>query len=255
MIEVRDLSFFYKVNYPIFSNFNWGTDSGDRWSVIGPSGCGKTTLLYLLAGLYFPFSGEIRVSDEPILKARLSTGLILQEYGLLPWANVFDNASLGLRIRHANAQRIQKTVSEWLFRLNLDNVVNRYPAELSGGQRQRVAIARTLAIEPDILLMDEPFGSLDALTREDMQNLIISLWEKVTSTIILVTHNIEEAVLLGKKILVLGHSPNTKAVIINNPDSGYKEYRNSPDFVNKCQELRTMVENTTRNNAHDLAER
>lgn len=244
MIEIKDICFSYKTSQLVFCNFSWCVNSGDTWSVIGPSGCGKTTLLYLLAGLYLPTSGEIQVNGSALLKPRLSTGLILQDYGLLPWANAFDNVSLGLKIRRLDRQKMRETTSEWLTRLGIDAFADRYPVELSGGQRQRVAIARTLALEPDILLMDEPFGSLDALTREDMQNLTISLWEKVTSTIILVTHNIEEAVLLGKKILVLNHPPNKRAVIMNNPGSGYPEYRNSPEFVEKCQELRGLVEHS-----------
>jgi len=178
----------------------------------------------------------------------------LQDYGLLPWATAFDNISLGLKIRRLDSRKVTQVTREWLSRLNIDAVSDHYPAELSGGQRQRVAIARTLALEPDLLLMDEPFASLDALTREDLQILTIRLWKDVPSTIILVTHNIEEAVFLGKRIMVLKHPPNTEPVIIENPGSGYPEYRDTPDFTARCKEVRELVECNVRSQGRGKAE-
>ena len=247
MVKVDRLCFSYQREAPIFLNFNWSIARGERWSVIGPSGCGKTTLLYLLAGLCPLTSGKINIDGSPLLEPRISTGLILQDYGLLPWATAFDNISLGLKIRRLNSQKVVQITREWLSRLDIAAVSDHYPAELSGGQRQRVAIARTLALEPDLLLMDEPFASLDALTREDLQNLVISLWESVPSTIVFVTHNIEEAVFLGKRIMILKHPPNTEPIIIENHNSGYSEYRDTPDFVEKCKEVRELVERSASN--------
>ena len=241
MVEIERLCFSYHQESPIFLNFDWSVAQGERWSVIGPSGCGKTTLLYLLAGLRLPASGKININGSPLIKPRVSTGLILQDYGLLPWATAFDNISLGLKIRGLGDGKVAQITREWLSRLGIDAVSSHYPVELSGGQRQRVAIARTLALEPDLLLMDEPFASLDALTREELQNLTISLWESLSSTIILVTHNIEETVFLGKRIMVLEHPPNTKPIIIENPGSGYSEYRKMPDFTERCKEVRKLV--------------
>ena len=243
MIEIERLCFSYQKGPPIFTDFNWSIAQGEMWSVIGPSGCGKTTLLYLLAGLYLPISGKISIDDRPLVKPRLSTGLILQDYGLLPWRTAIDNVALGLRIRGLNGNRVIEIARRWLSKLDICAMSGHYPAELSGGQRQRVAIARTLALEPDLLLMDEPFASLDALTREDLQNLIIELQTSVSPTMImiLVTHNIEEAVFLGKKIMVLEHPPNTKPVIVENPESGYSEYRRMPSFTQKCKEVRELV--------------
>jgi len=246
MVEIERLCFSYHQESPIFLNFDWSVAQGERWSVIGPSGCGKTTLLYLLAGLRLPASGKININGSPLIKPRVSTGLILQDYGLLPWATAFDNISLGLKIRGLGDGKVAQITREWLSRLGIDAVSSHYPVELSGGQRQRVAIARTLALEPDLLLMDEPFASLDALTREELQNLTISLWESVSSTIILVTHNIEEAVFLGKRIMVLNHPPNTEPIIIDNPGSGYSEYRQMPGFTERCREVRELVEWSTR---------
>ena len=247
MVEIEGLCFSYQTGAPIFTDFNWSIAQAERWSVIGPSGCGKTTLLYLLAGLRLPTSGKINIDGNPLTKPRLSTGLILQDYGLLPWATTFDNISLGLRLRRFSNGKVNQVTGEWLSKLGIDAVSNRYPAELSGGQRQRVAIGRTLALEPDLLLMDEPFGSLDALTREEMQNLMIRLWESMSSTMILVTHNIEEAVFLGKRIMILKHPPNTEPIIIENHNSGYSEYRDTPDFVEKCKEVRELVERSASN--------
>ena len=208
----------------------------------------------MLAGLYLPASGEINIDGRPLPGPRMLTGLILQDYGLLPWATAFDNISLGLKIRRLDSRKVAQVTREWLSRLNIDAVSDHYPAELSGGQRQRVAIARTLALEPDLLLMDEPFASLDALTREDLQILTIRLWQDVPSTIILVTHNIEEAVFLGKRIMVLKHPPNTEPVIIENPSSGYPEYRDTPHFTEKCKEVRGLVECNVRSQGRGKAD-
>ena len=197
----------------------------------GPSGCGKTTLLYLLAGLRTPIKGNITININNSNGHKPLTGLVLQDYGLLPWATAFDNATLGLKIHGVEKKTASRIAHRWLAELGIENVANHYPAELSGGQRQRVAIARTLALEPFLLLMDEPFASLDALTREDSLDLVLNLWKKLDSTMILVTHNIEEAILWGSKILVLGHAPNSNPVVINNIGSGDAEYRNSSDFL------------------------
>ena len=242
MVEIQGLCFSYQQKAPIFVDFNWSIAPGERWSVIGPSGCGKTTLLYLLAGLRLPTSGQINIDGTPLTEPRLSTGLILQDYGLLPWATALDNVSLGLRLRRVDKERRKQITREWLSRLGIDAVSGHYPAELSGGQRQRVAIGRTLVLEPDLLLMDEPFGSLDALTREEMQNLMIGLGESVSSTMVLVTHNIEEAVFLGKRILILKHPPTTEPIIVENRNARNSEYRNVPEFIEKCKEVRELVE-------------
>jgi NitT/TauT family transport system ATP-binding protein len=219
--------------------------------VIGPSGCGKTTLLYLLAGLRAPTGGHILIDGQPLTRPRPHTGLILQDYGLLPWATVGENAAIGLQVRnfygpdgtHAPRDyRPSNEVNPWLQRLGLTAVAGQYPAQISGGQRQRTAIARTLAIQPDLLLMDEPFSSLDALTREDLQDLTLELCAEQKLTLVIVTHAIEEAATLGKKVLVLSLPPNRQPVIVDNPAAGSPGYRQSPAYQSTCQALRTRME-------------
>ncbi len=242
MIALADISFSYPGKPPLFQRFSWQVQDREAWAVIGPSGCGKTTLLYLLAGLRLPSRGQVLVDGTPVVKPRKSTGLILQDYGLLPWATVWDNVLLGLRIRGIQGDGARSGVQGWLDRLGLTEVRDHYPAQISGGQRQRVAIARTLVLDPDLLLMDEPFSSLDALTREGMQNLLIELGLASRMTTILVTHSIEEAVLLGRRILILPGAPNRVPIIIENPAAGRIEYRGEDGYLQMCRRVRANVE-------------
>ncbi|MBN1303111.1 MAG: ATP-binding cassette domain-containing protein [Anaerolineales bacterium] len=247
MIETHSLTFGYPNSPLLFDNFTWQVRQGETWAVIGPSGEGKSTLLALLAGLQKPLSGEIRIEGRPLTRPRPQTGLILQDYGLLPWATVRENAGLGLRVRNfygpdgAHAPRnyhIQTDVTAWLVRLGIQSLADQYPAQISGGQRQRTAIARTLALNPDLLLMDEPFSSLDAVIRDSLQTLTLELCAEQNLTLVLVTHTIEEAAAMGSKILLLGQPPYSKPNIIANPRHGSADFRSSPAFHALCQELR-----------------
>jgi len=249
MISLEALTFRYK-STPVFENFNWQTQYGDSWAILGPSGCGKSTLLGLLAGLRFPTSGKVCIHGETLTRPRPQTGLILQDYGLLPWATVRQNAELGLRIRgfygadgiHAPRDLTLGTnVDTWLDRLGLNAVADKFPSQISGGQRQRTAIARTLALQPDLLLMDEPFSSLDAPTRESLQALTFELAAEQGLTLILVTHSIDEAALLGRKILLLNEPPNQQACIIENRSVGAAGYRESHEYLTLCRELRERM--------------
>lgn len=209
--------------------------------MVGPSGCGKTTLLYLLAGLRRPSRGEIRVQGELLTSPRPATGLILQDYGLLPWATAWDNVALGLKIRGMNRAEMRRRVEEWMVRLGIFELRHKYPAALSGGQRQRVAIARTLTLEPDLLLMDEPFSSLDAFTREDLQGLAVSLLDEGDRASVLVTHDVQEAVFIGRRILALGKPPTRSAVVMKNPYAHRPEYRGSGPFWEMCGRVKAAV--------------
>jgi len=251
MILVDSISFNYPNGEPLFADFTWKVERGEAWAILGPSGCGKSTLLYLLAGLLFPTKGKIQIDGDELTRPRPKNGLILQDYGLLPWATVRQNAELGLRIRgfygpdgtHSPRESIPQTdVTPWLERLGLLEIADSYPSHISGGQRQRTAIARTLVLNPDLLLMDEPFSSLDAPTREGLQNLTLELQEEQNLTLIVVTHNIEEAAILGKKILLLGRPVHRAPTIIQNPHQAGEDYRKSSLYHTLCDDLRVHLE-------------
>ncbi len=251
MIELDSATYAYGHGQPVFREFTWRAERGEAWAVLGPSGCGKTTLLYLLAGLVFPSSGRVLVDGQPLVRPRPQTGLILQDYGLLPWATVRQNIELGLRLRefygpdgrHAPSEALTPiNVDPWLVRLGLEGLQNKYPGKISGGQRQRTAVARTLALHPDLLLMDEPFSSLDAPTRENLQELMLELWNEHRLTMVIVTHAIEEAAILGQKILVLGQPPNRTPRIIENPASLEPGFREFSAYLALCRQLRGLME-------------
>jgi NitT/TauT family transport system ATP-binding protein len=251
VIRLEKLTFAYPNHTPVFEGFDWQAQRGEAWAVLGPSGCGKTTLLYLLAGLRLASSGGVLVDGRPLARPRPHTGLILQDYGLLPWATVRQNAELGLRVRlfygpdgkHAPQDfRPDLDVDPWLERLGLAPIQSNYPGQISGGQRQRTAIARTLALRPDLLLMDEPFSSLDAPTREGLQTLMLELWTEQQLTMVVVTHAIEEAAILGQKILVLGQPPNTHPLVIDNPAAARLDYRDSAEYDALRRKLRHLLE-------------
>lgn len=252
-IELNALSFTYPGRSELFSQFSWQIKRGEAWVVLGPSGCGKTTLLYLLAGLQLPSAGQVSIDGIPVTRPRPLTGLILQDYGLLPWASVAENIRLGLRIRkfygpdglHAPAGPISASEDEvrfWVDRLGLGGLEKQFPGKLSGGQRQRVAIARTLLLKPDLLLMDEPFASLDLPTRQDLEDLTTQLWREQGFTLVVVTHAIEEAAALGQFILVMGQPPHRAPKIIQNPVFGQVEARESAPYRAFCRQLQTALE-------------
>jgi ABC-type nitrate/sulfonate/bicarbonate transport system ATPase subunit len=253
MIVLDRVTFGYPDQAPVFEEFSWRASAGDSWVVIGPSGSGKSTLLYLLAGLRQPTAGTVLVDGQPVPRPRASTGLILQDYGLLSWATVRDNVALGQRLGHFYRRKPPdengvrpypppdippQRVDLWLSRLDILGVQDQYPAQVSGGQRQRTAIARTFVLEPSLLLMDEPFSSLDALTREGLEEVTLGLQAETNVTTVIVTHNIEEAAFLGRQILVLGHPPHRTARVIDNPYAGVRRFREHPAFQAKCSELR-----------------
>ena len=254
MIDFHAVTFAYAGAPPIFDRFTWSIERGEAWAVIGGSGNGKTTLLMMLAGLRVPTSGAVAINGQVIDRPRPRTGLVLQEYGLLPWATIKQNVALGLRVRnfygpdgrHAPVEYVsgpsEPLVDKWLKRLGIEAMRDRFPAQCSGGQRQRAAIARTLVLDPDLLLMDEPFAALDAATREDLQNLTIELQREEALTLIVVTHNIEDAVSLGQKILVLDRPPHTMPIVIDNPQAGEPGYRSQSAFFEKCTQLREALE-------------
>jgi NitT/TauT family transport system ATP-binding protein len=184
-------------------------EAGELVCLVGPSGCGKTTLLRCVAGLLDPTGGEIRVQGSPVAGPPPGMAVVFQEYGrsLFPWMSVRDNVELPLRQKKVPKARRRELVAEALTAVGLDGTESAYPWQLSGGMQQRVAIARAVAYEPTVLLMDEPFAAVDAQTRADLEDLVRALWRRLGVTILFVTHDIDEAVYLGDRVLMLSASP------------------------------------------------
>ncbi|MDR1422582.1 MAG: ABC transporter ATP-binding protein [Coriobacteriales bacterium] len=216
-------------------------EAGEPLALIGPSGCGKSTALLLAAGLLVPTGGSVRVAGRPLAKPRFATGLILQDFGLLPWKTVFANAELGLRIRHLPRADREERTRRTLEQVGLADFARNYPGELSGGMRQRLALARVLALEVDLLLMDEPLSAVDALLREGLQDLLLALWRERGYAQVLVTHSIEEAVFLGRHIAVMAPRPGLVAALIDNPNMGVVDYRSTSEFFATCRAVREAL--------------
>jgi NitT/TauT family transport system ATP-binding protein len=175
--------------------------------ILGPSGCGKTTLLRLIAGLDTPEGGSIVLDGEEMKGPNPKIGFVFQEYSLFPWRSVIDNIAFGLEMKGVPKEERYRIAEQYLSLVNLSAFKTSYPAELSGGMRQRVAVARALALDPVLLLMDEPFGALDAQTRNMLQTELLGIWEKTKKTIIFITHSVDEAVYLSDRIIVLSPRP------------------------------------------------
>ncbi|HHY77035.1 MAG TPA: ABC transporter ATP-binding protein [Clostridiales bacterium] len=247
MIQIKGLNYSYGSDIAL-CNINLDIEENTTCAIIGPSGCGKTTLLYLLAGFIDYTEGEIYIKNEKVKGSRKETGIILQDYSLLPWKTVWDNVALGLKVRGISKDEIEKEVDKILYELDIHELKKKYPAQLSGGQKQRVSIARTLIIKPDLLLLDEFTSALDAMTKENIQNLILNIYKKKPVTIVFVTHSIEEAVFLGQKIVIMEKAKIKK--IIDNPYFGDVEIRSKIDYYNICLEVRRWLgEGTTNENS------
>jgi NitT/TauT family transport system ATP-binding protein len=186
-------------------------------SVIGPSGCGKSTLIRILAGLDYPTSGTVRLDGRAVQGPGADRGMVFQAYTLFPWLTVKKNVMFGLKMKGVARATAEQMATEWLGVVGLGDAADKYPGQLSGGMKQRVAIARALANEPRILLMDEPFGALDAQTRCSMQAHLLRIWEAVDVTVLFITHDLEEAVYLSDRIVVLGANPGRIVEIIDVP--------------------------------------
>jgi len=184
-------------------------EQGEFVCLLGPSGCGKSTLLNAIAGFIPPTSGSITVNDRPITGPGPDRGVVFQEYAIFPWMTVARNISFGLEIQGMAAEEMRQRVDGLLGTLGLGEFRDRYPKELSGGMRQRVAIARLLAIDSPVMLMDEPFGALDALTRRTLQDELLRIWRASGKTILFVTHSIEESLYLADRIVVMTYRPGT----------------------------------------------
>jgi len=224
-------------------DFNLNISDGEFVSLLGPSGCGKSTLLYIIAGFISPTEGRILVSDDEITGPGTDRGVIFQEYALFPWKTVLENVQFG--VEHARSEKNSEEIArKYISQVGLDGFENSYPKELSGGMKQRVATARTIAYDPDILLMDEPFGSLDAQTREILQDEILEICEQSQKTVVFVTHSVEEAVYLSDRIAVMTAHPGTKKNVIDvniDRNSSRQAIIESEGFMTASEQARTSV--------------
>lgn len=211
---------------------------GGAYALIGKSGIGKSTLLNLIAGFLKPDSGHVLIDGKQVTKPREQTAFLFQELGLFPWQTVFQAVAMPLKI-HGNTSDIPARVLSLLAELHLDQHKDKYPHQLSGGERQRVALARTLVGNPDLLLMDEPTSALDAMTKEELQSLILRQTQARNTTLLFVTHDIEEAVLLGQTILVLNEDGPLS--YLENPCFGIQNPRESLAFYDETIQIRTLL--------------
>ncbi len=229
-------------NQLVIDDLSISLKAGESLSIIGPSGCGKSTLLYLLAGLDLPNAGNIKfISPEGnenfFAKHKRSPRIsyVMQEYGLFPWKSAEENLALPLILNKIPLFQQKELISQMLNELGLEGINKKFPSELSGGQRQRLALGRALILKPEILLLDEPLSSVDAITRENLQKIIFELWEKYSFTFILVTHSINEALFLGKDIMVMKkihkHSTKNEILSLQNPCFGERNLQESQGFA------------------------
>lgn len=200
----------------VLRNVSFKLKSQEFLCIVGPSGCGKTTLLKILAGLLIPSEGKVKFEGRHVTRPRSGIGFVFQQANLMPWRTVEDNIALPLELQGLNGSEVQKKASDLIELVGLTTFERTYPRDLSGGMAQRVAIARALIHDPDILLLDEPFGALDALTRERMATELMRIWGAQRVTVVMVTHSISEAVLVSDRILVLGPRPGTVKLDLSN---------------------------------------
>ncbi|MBK1809893.1 ABC transporter ATP-binding protein [Clostridium sp. YIM B02505] len=245
MLNIKNLSASYKSQENLVTALgpvSMKITPGDIYAVIGPSGCGKSTLLNVLSGIIKDYQGEVTLNGENLSPKKHNIGFIPQNFGLLPWKNVQKNCTLSLRIKGiALDDSINERIDYIQNKLDIYSLRNRYPNELSGGQKQRVAIARAFIMNPDLLLMDEPFSALDALTREEAQELFIDMWNQYKTTTLFVTHSIEEAIYMGKKIVIMSHCPGTIVKIIDNPLFNTDNLRENEEYLKLSSYLRTII--------------
>lgn len=196
-------------------NINLDIGKNDFICIVGPSGCGKSTLLRIIAGLESATEGKIFYTGKQLQKPTREIGMVFQDYSLLPWRTVLDNIALGLEFKGVNRSKRQNIATKYLKLIGMEKFAKAYPYELSGGMQQRVAIARALANDPNVLLMDEPFGALDAHTRILLQKELLRIWEQNKKTILFVTHSVDEAVYLADKVIVMSSNPGEIKEIVD----------------------------------------
>ena len=245
-LEISDLSKHFvkgKNTLVALKNIDMHVETGEFVCVVGASGSGKSTLLRLVAGLDFPTSGSITVDYEPVIGPGADRGLVFQKYTLYPWMTVQQNVEFGLKLLGVGRQKRREIASYYLEIVGLAQFASSLPKELSGGMKQRVAIARALATKPKVLLMDEPFGALDIQTKENMQQFLLEIWRKTGCTILMITHDVREAVFLSQRIYVLTARPGTvkQEFKIDLPEERNYEVKRQAKFHQQTDEILDLL--------------
>lgn len=243
MIEIKDLTVRYRSDKDVctaLAGVNIAIPTGGTCAVIGPSGCGKSTILKVMAGIIRDYEGSVKIDGRILQPSQQKIGFIPQNYGLLPWRNVRENICLAAKLKN-KGRADEAALQRIMALLGIEGLDKRYPRELSGGQQQRVSLARAFLLQPDVLLMDEPFSALDAITREEMQDAFLALWEKHAVSTVLVTHYVEEAIYLGQRIVILAANPGRVDKIIDNPLFGGRNIRNQKEFFEMGLALRQLL--------------
>lgn len=240
LIELRNISLQYngKNDLPVLDQINLRLDANDFVCLLGPSGCGKSSLLNILAGYQKPTAGEVMINDKPHTRPSSDVGVVFQHHNLFPWMTIEKNVEFGLKMKSVPKSERKKLVSYYLHLVGLEASAKMLPYQLSGGMKQRASIARTLAADPQAILMDEPFSALDALTRENMQIHLLDIWKKTKKCIIFITHDVEEAILLGKRILVMNSKPGRIVVDLPNPLSKQNQSVDEIKHLKEFNDLR-----------------
>ncbi|WP_195515776.1 ABC transporter ATP-binding protein [Paraclostridium bifermentans] len=245
MIQIKNLSVFYKSkreNIKALNKINLNVHNSDICAIIGPSGCGKSTLLNVLSGIITEYEGEVLLDSKGLSPHIHKIGLIPQNFGLLPWKTVEENCLLSFKIKKEKINDdILIKMDTLMKKLNIYHLKKRYPSELSGGQKQRVAIVRSFLMKPDILLLDEAFSALDAIIKEEAQELFLNIWSENKINTFFVTHSIDEAIYMGKKIIIMSNTPGEIIEVIDNPMFNNKKYREEKKYLELYLHIKNLI--------------